>query len=55
MALVDPEFAKHNLWLLLFEQFQHPNGQIPAYEWEFSDMNPSVQHGPAGVFTKLTT
>ncbi len=29
--------------LLLFEQFQHPNGQIPAYEWEFSDLNPPVQ------------
>jgi len=34
--------AKENLWLLLFEQFQHPNGQIPAYEWEFSDLNPPV-------------
>jgi hypothetical protein len=43
LALVDPEFAKENLWLLLFEQFQHPNGQIPAYEWEFSDLNPPVQ------------
>ena len=43
MALVDPDFAKDNLWELLFEQFQHPNGQIPAYEWEFSDMNPPVQ------------
>jgi hypothetical protein len=43
LALVDPDFAKHNLWLLLFEQFQHPNGQIPAYEWEFSDTNPPVQ------------
>lgn len=42
LALVDPEFAKQNLWFLLFEQFQHPNGQIPAYEWEFSDMNPPV-------------
>jgi hypothetical protein len=41
-ALVDPEFAKEQLWLLLFEQFQHPNGQIPAYEWEFSDLNPPV-------------
>ncbi len=30
------------LWALLFEQFQHPNGQIPAYEWEFSDLNPPV-------------
>ena len=42
LALVDAEFAKENLWILLFEQFQHPNGQIPAYEWEFSDMNPPV-------------
>lgn len=41
-ALVDMEFAKDQLWLLLFEQFQHPNGQIPAYEWEFSDLNPPV-------------
>jgi len=42
LALVDPEFAKENLWLMLFEQFQHPNGQIPAYEWEFADLNPPV-------------
>jgi hypothetical protein len=42
LALVDTEFAKENLWVLLFEQFQHPNGQIPAYEWEFSDLNPPV-------------
>jgi hypothetical protein len=42
LALVDPEFAKENLWALLFEQFQHPNGQIPAYEWDFSDLNPPV-------------
>jgi hypothetical protein len=42
LALVDEEFAKENLWALLFEQFQHPNGQIPAYEWEFSDLNPPV-------------
>ncbi|MHC5538431.1 MGH1-like glycoside hydrolase domain-containing protein [Singulisphaera rosea] len=41
-ALVDGEFAKHQLWILLFEQFQHPDGQIPAYEWEFSDLNPPV-------------
>jgi hypothetical protein len=41
-ALVDPDFAKEQLWLMLFEQFQHPNGQIPAYEWEFSDLNPPV-------------
>ncbi|HZI18435.1 MAG TPA: hypothetical protein VEY09_07545 [Pyrinomonadaceae bacterium] len=42
LALVDPAFAKEQLWLLLFEQFQHPNGQLPAYEWEFSDLNPPV-------------
>src|SRR5208283_1127200 len=38
LALVDADFAKEQLWLLIFEQFQHPNGQIPAYEWEFSDL-----------------
>jgi hypothetical protein len=42
-ALIDPEFAKEQLFLMLFEQFQHPSGQIPAYEWEFSDLNPPVQ------------
>ncbi len=42
ITLVDPEFAKEQLWWLLFEQFQHPNGQVPAYEWEFSDLNPPV-------------
>jgi hypothetical protein len=42
LALVDAHFAKEQLWLMLFEQFQHPNGQIPAYEWEFSDLNPPV-------------
>ncbi|MBS0350646.1 MAG: glucosidase [Proteobacteria bacterium] len=42
-ALVDLEFAKEQVWLLLFDQFQHPNGAIPAYEWEFSDLNPPVQ------------
>jgi mannosylglycerate hydrolase MGH1-like protein len=42
LALIDPEFAKEQLWLMLFEQFQHPNGQLPAYEWDFSDLNPPV-------------
>jgi hypothetical protein len=42
LALVDPDLAKEQLWLLLFEQFQHPSGQVPAYEWEFSDLNPPV-------------
>ncbi|PWU25071.1 MAG: glucosidase, partial [Candidatus Rokuibacteriota bacterium] len=42
LALVDTSYAKEQLWALLFEQFQHPSGQIPAYEWEFSDLNPPV-------------
>ena len=42
LAVVDQAFAKEQLWLLLFEQFQHPSGQLPAYEWEFSDLNPPV-------------
>ena len=41
-ALIDPKFAKSQLLLLLREWFQHPNGQIPAYEWAFSDVNPPV-------------
>ncbi|HWE36314.1 MAG TPA: glucosidase [Isosphaeraceae bacterium] len=41
-ALIDPKYAMDQLWVLLFEQFQHPNGQLPAYEWEFSDLNPPV-------------
>lgn len=43
LALIDPALAKEQLWLLLFDQFQHPNGQIPSYEWEFSDLNPPIQ------------
>lgn len=43
LGLVDIVSAKEQLWLLLFDQFQHPNGQIPACEWEFSDLNPPVQ------------
>ena len=42
IALIDAEFAKDQLRYMLFEQFQHPNGQLPAYEWEFSDLNPPV-------------
>src|SRR5206468_511166 len=43
LALVDPEFAKSQLILLLREWYMHPNGQIPAYEWAFGDVNPPVQ------------
>ena len=42
LALVDPHFAKSQLDLILREWYQHPNGQIPAYEWNFSDVNPPV-------------
>ncbi len=41
-AKTDPEFAKEQLLLLLREWYMHPNGQIPAYEWAFSDVNPPV-------------
>ncbi|HWD92953.1 MAG TPA: glucosidase [Verrucomicrobiae bacterium] len=41
-ALIDPEFAKHQLVLLTREWYMHPNGQLPAYEWAFSDVNPPV-------------
>jgi hypothetical protein len=41
-ALVDPDYAKEQLILLLREWYQHPNGQLPAYEWSFSDVNPPV-------------
>jgi hypothetical protein len=42
-GLMDISFAKTQLHDLLTDRFQHPNGQIPAYEWEFSDVNPPVQ------------
>jgi Glycosyl hydrolase family 63 C-terminal domain len=41
-ALVDPNFAKGQLRLFLREWYMHPNGQVPAYEWNFSDVNPPV-------------
>src|SRR6266487_1232759 len=42
LTLVDPEFAKKQLILLLREWYMHPNGQLPAYEWAFGDVNPPV-------------
>ena len=41
-ALIDPQFAKDQLVLMLREWYTHPNGQIPAYEWAFGDVNPPV-------------
>jgi len=42
LAQVDPDFAKEQLILMLREWYMHPNGQIPAYEWAFGDVNPPV-------------
>jgi hypothetical protein len=42
LALVDADFAKHQLLLLTHDWYMHPNGQLPAYEWSFSDTNPPV-------------
>jgi Mannosylglycerate hydrolase MGH1-like glycoside hydrolase domain len=49
LALVDFDFAKDQLLLMLRSLYAHPNGQIPAYEWNFSDVNPPV-HAWATVF-----
>ena len=43
MAMVDPVFAKHQLTLIMREWYMKPDGQIPAYEWNFGDVNPPVQ------------
>jgi hypothetical protein len=42
LAQVDPDFAKEQLILMLREWYMHPNGQIPAYEWRFDDVNPPL-------------
>lgn len=42
MAVVDPGFAKHQLLLIMREWYMKPDGQLPAYEWNFSDVNPPV-------------
>jgi hypothetical protein len=42
LALVDSDFAKEQLLLMLREWYMHPNGQLPAYEWAFGDVNPPV-------------
>ncbi|WOK09575.1 glucosidase [Imperialibacter roseus] len=42
IARLDPDFAKNQLLLLLKDEYMHPNGQIPAYEWNFNDVNPPV-------------
>ncbi|MDQ2863318.1 MAG: glucosidase, partial [Bacteroidota bacterium] len=42
LALIDPDFSKHQLLLLMREWYMSPQGQLPAYEWNFSDVNPPV-------------
>jgi len=42
LAMIDPDFAKYQLDVLTREWYMHPNGQIPAYEWAFGDVNPPV-------------
>ncbi len=54
MAQVDPDFAKHQLILFLREWYMHPNGQIPAYEFAFGDVNPPVHAWAAWRVYKIT-
>jgi hypothetical protein len=54
LSIVDPEFAKQQMELMLRAAYLHPNGQIPAYEWNFSDVNPPV-HAFATLFLHRTT
>jgi len=53
-AMIDPDFALQQLELMLRERYMHPNGQIPAYEWNFGDVNPPV-HPWATLFTYRLT
>lgn len=50
LTLVDPDFGKSQLKLMLRERYMHPNGQMPAYEWNFGDVNPPV-HAWSTIFT----
>jgi hypothetical protein len=54
LAAVDPDFAREQLDLMLREMYMHPCGQIPAYEWNFSDVNPPV-HAWATLFIHRTS
>jgi hypothetical protein len=54
MASIDPDFAKEQLLLLLREWYMHPNGQIPAYEFSFSDVNPPVHAWACWRVYKMT-
>src|SRR5579864_937294 len=50
LTLVDPDFGKQQLKLMVRERYMHPNGQMPAYEWNFGDVNPPV-HAWSTIFT----
>jgi len=52
LSIVDPDFAKDQMELMLRALYMHPNGQMPAYEWNFSDVNPPV-HAWASLFLHL--
>ncbi len=54
IALIDPEWAKRQIILLLREWYMHPNGQLPAYEWAFGDVNPPVHAWAAWQVYKIT-
>jgi hypothetical protein len=49
-GFLDPDFAREQLLLMLSDRYQHPNGQLPAYEWNFDDVNPPV-HAWAALFS----
>jgi hypothetical protein len=52
LSAIDLDFAKAQLELMLRDDYLHPNGQIPAYEWwNFGDVNPPFTPGPPGKFT----
>lgn len=53
LSIVDPDFAKQQMELMLRNAYLHPNGQMPAYEWNFSDVNPPV-HAFATLFLHRT-
>jgi hypothetical protein len=55
LSTVDPDFAQQQLELMLNLHYLHPNGQIPAYEWNFSDVNPPVHAWATGFLHRLET
>ena len=55
LAHVDPQLAKEQILLMLREWYMHPNGQIPAYEWDFNDVNPPILSSGGGPSSILST